>query len=120
MMRLLPLLLAVVLLAGCREPITAPEPLVPPDPAPPAQSEMYVKGPDTIAIGESASFRAELLHEAATYRWGFDGGGVSTDPTAAREFTVRAVSPGWALVYFSAFDAAGERIGYAEKRVLLH
>lgn len=122
MVRLLPLLLVVVLTAGCREALTGPEPLAPPDPAAPDGGEMYVKGPDEILVGESATFRAELLHEAASYRWGIDGagGGVSDSGTALREFTLEAISPGWVLLYFTALDAEGRMVGYAEKPVLLH
>jgi hypothetical protein len=119
MTRLLPLLLAVALLTGCRESLTGPDPL--PDPAAPPSDQMYVKGPDDVPVGQAASFRVGALVDAASYRWAVHGeGGVSNDAATGREFTLRAVAPGWVLVYFTAFGEDDRMVGYAEKPVLLH
>ena len=83
---------------------------------------MYVKGPANIYVGSTDHYKGELLHEASYYEWGFYGSGsaTSTDPVNLREFDLTAQGPGALLVYFSAFDADGRRIGYGERTILIH
>ena len=125
MARLLPfLLVAVVAIAGCREPLVAPDgsdPATPPiGPPVPAASDMYVKGPSEVAVGETATYRAELIDDATGYQWGFggEGGARSLDAVTQREFTLTALSPGYIVVNFRAFED-GEQLGYAEKFVII-
>jgi hypothetical protein len=125
MTRLLPLLLVTAIaLTGCRESLTGPDPITPSPPSSPpptATSDMYVKGPSEVAIGETATYRAELLEEASGYRWSFGGEGNATsgDGAGQREFTLTAITPGYIVVNFRAFGEDGQQIGYAEKLVIL-
>jgi len=125
MMRSIPLcLLALALLAGCRDTLTGPDPIGPPpgDPPPATSSDMYVKGPPELAVGETATYRAELIEETTGYRWAFAGEGNATslDGSSQREFTLTAITPGYLIVNFRAYGPGGAVVGYAEKLVQIY
>jgi hypothetical protein len=120
------LLLAFVLaaLTGCRDALVDPgpsgTPVAPPDPAPSGLS-MYIKGPSEVALGASASYRAELVTGAEDYRWFLSGtgGGVSNDLSHSRWFTMVATQAGDVYVTFLAYDADGALIARNEKHVVI-
>jgi hypothetical protein len=118
MMRLLPLLLAALALAGCRESLTGP--ILDPDPiddAPgPAYTSIYVKVTGALDEGETGQLRAEHVAEAVRYEWTFRGDGdVTTNPAdpsdRARILTVVGLVPGDVLATATALDAQGNIVG---------
>ncbi|NNF57497.1 MAG: hypothetical protein HKN04_04580 [Rhodothermaceae bacterium] len=110
-------------LTGCRDALVDPvTPVVPPAPPTGDLQSMYVKGPSDIGVGDVARYKGELLHNASFYEWGLAGSASasSTDPANLREFGLTAQSPGALLVYFNAYNANGQRIGYGERTILIH
>lgn len=123
-MRLLPfLLVAALVLVGCRESLTdfdpGPDPVGDPNPAPndlgPDVRSIYVKAPVVLGRGQTGGARAEPLREAARYRWTFSGAGevnhTFSDPQGLdRLVTLEAVSAGDVFVTVRAYDAEGDEL----------
>lgn len=120
----LALLLTALALAGCREPLTAPDPggdLDPVDPTTDVRS-MYVKAPALIVEGETVDVRAEPIEAATHYTWSFSGPGElaisPNDPYGRRRILAAVgVEPGTTLIAARAFDAEGNLLATGSKAV---
>lgn len=124
MTRLLPLLLVLFALTGCRESLTAPDPVADPDPIGPSSDvrSMYVKAPALMVEGETVDVRAEPLGEAVYYAWAFSGdGNVSTRPNDPygryRVLAAEGIQPGPMLITARAYDDAGLLVAEGTKAV---
>ena len=126
MQRSLPLLLiAVVLICGCREAITEPTGLDNPTFDPPTSVDvttLYVKGPTLLATSSSIGYRAELLDDESLryYQWNASGEGEISaeivDPEGRdRLINVTAVRAGTVYLTVRAFNSEGREIGYGQK-----
>lgn len=102
--------LAVLALVGCRDPLVdEPLPVGEEEEEPTdgnVASPMYVKGIDTLRIGQTAHFRAENVQGATDYRWLLVGG--TGHVTGSRV-------PSDSLGRF--FDITGREVGPVQLRV---
>ncbi len=124
MLRLLPLLLALAVLGGCREDLTGPDSVGNPPPASPPLDvrSMYVKAPPVISEGEVVDVRAEPLAGAVRYDWTLSGEGDANlspnDPQGRRRvLAALGVQAGELLITARAFDADGELLAVGSKPV---
>ena len=126
MQRSLPLLLiAVVLICGCREAITEPTGFDNPTFDPPTTVDvttLYVKGPTFLTSSSTIGYRAELLNDESLryYRWNAAGDGEIlaeiVDPEGRdRLIDVTAIRTGTVYLTVRAYDSEGREIGYGQK-----
>ncbi len=121
------MLLALLLgLLGCRDALVD-EPLPPNSEAPSTdtttQSQMYLKGPAELGIGETRNYRAEPLDNAARYRWALAGGtgSVSGVPVHAidRLYDITGEEEGSVTLIVQAFDANNAIIGTGSRSIIV-
>ncbi len=116
----------VLCLTGCRDALVD-EPLPvgqePPPQAEPADNarSIYVKGVETLALGTSSNYRAELLPAATRYTWLAANGegevlGRATD-SLRRNYEIEALRQGDVVLVVRAYDAESRLIGRGTKTI---
>ena len=123
----LSLLIVLLAFAGCRDALVD-EPLI----APPEPEEntgvrsAYLKGPDTITLGQISEYRAEPIREATRYAWeigdsstGRVSGRLQVDNEGRdRRLFAEATRSGYVVLRVSVFDD-NTLIGVGTKTVLV-
>ena len=122
MFRLSALIVALLVLCGCRETIVGPPTADPGDVPAPSANSMYVKVPPLLVSGDIVEVRGEAVEGGVRFGWMVTGDGDvslrANDPTGRRRVLVaEALDHGTVTITARAYDASNNVVAMGSRVV---